>query len=106
MGKPIAIVIVATTLLTVLPRISFAVLRCTDSRPCKVCSYSITNQFRDTFVVPKTWTKETCRAFGNAYGGLKWAVGCMKSNSIALGPEANTSGDDGDAVPPSPNCGW
>jgi hypothetical protein len=64
----------------------------------KLCSVFIPYQFRDSLIVPKTWSVETCRQFQSGAGATQLQVGCVFETTV-------TFGEFGGA-PPTVNCGW
>jgi hypothetical protein len=64
----------------------------------KVCSPVVGNQWRDTVIVPATWTKETCNNYRGQLGASAYNLACIFENSYSFG--------DNNGGIPSPNCGW
>lgn len=68
----------------------------------KACSVNVgPGTFRDTLLVPSSWTAATCGAYRDYVRGVapgQYVLGCVFLNSFAFGvPNGGL---------PSPNCGW
>lgn len=64
----------------------------------KICSVVDPGNFRDSFLVPRSWKKETCINYGKVVAAPNIQIGCVFSNSVELGQFG--------ATPPTKNCGW
>lgn len=64
----------------------------------KACSVFTDKQFRDTTIVPATWTKETCEKFRGAASATTYQLACIFQNDISFGAPGGGL--------PSQNCGW
>lgn len=64
----------------------------------KACSVSITADWRDTFLVPSSWTAAKCLEYRQSVGAYDWYLTCIFENGYSIGPQ--------NGGPPSPNCGW
>ena len=51
----------------------------------KVCSPVVGNQWRDTIIVPATWTKETCNNYRAKVGASAYNLACIFENSYSFG---------------------
>jgi hypothetical protein len=63
----------------------------------KVCSPWTGSNWRDTVIVPATWTKELCSKFAKWQTADNYSLGCITDVGFNFGDGVN---------PPSPNCGW
>jgi hypothetical protein len=50
----------------------------------KVCSPVVGNWFRDTIIVPATWTKETCQRYATKIGA-SYQLACIFENDFSWG---------------------
>jgi hypothetical protein len=64
----------------------------------KVCSVIMPANWRDTIIVPATWSKKECDKFRANTGASTYQLACIFENDISWGA-------GGEGVP-SRNCGW
>lgn len=64
----------------------------------KVCSAVHSPNWRDTIVVPDTWTRDTCYYWAMSINAREWQLGCFFFNWYSWGAPGGYE--------PSPNCGW
>jgi len=72
---------------------------------CKLCSGIVANNWRDSLVVPNTWTSAACLAYAKSVGATSWQLGCIGQNEIHWATQSQPISDTGPAIP-NPNCGW
>jgi hypothetical protein len=64
----------------------------------KACSAVTAGNWRDTFIVPASWTKDQCQSFSTWQGAPGYNLLCISENGYSAG---SLNGGI-----PSPNCGW
>jgi hypothetical protein len=70
----------------------------------KLCSVVAQNVWRDSFIVPRSWKKETCKAYQVAVAAWDIQLGCVFDDQDAGGAGV-ILGSIGGGIP-RPNCGW
>jgi hypothetical protein len=70
----------------------------------KACSAVISGNFRDTILVPSSWTEATCSAYAQAIGTTAYQLWCITENNFSFGTPGTPGTTNGGV--PSPNCGW
>lgn len=65
----------------------------------KLCSAVFPGNWRDTMVVPNSWSASTCARWASSQSATDWQLACSFTNNFSWG------GFNGTSVP-SPNCGW
>jgi hypothetical protein len=78
--------------------------RGTSERGQKICSCFVPGNWRDSMVVPESWTKDLCLKFGLKTGATSIQLGCVFSNDVEFGAETELR--TASAAPPARNCGW
>jgi len=63
----------------------------------KVCSVLVGNTWRDTLLVPSTWTAATCDRLRSTLGASAYQLACIFENDFSIG--------QGSGIP-ARNCGW
>jgi hypothetical protein len=69
----------------------------------KICSIFAPGIWRDSLIVPKSWTRDNCTALGLKMVALEYQVGCAFPNAVEFGSKDVLSGRASD---PPRNCGW
>lgn len=71
----------------------------------KVCSAIAANNWRDSIVVPNSWSVNLCRTWGSSIGATTYQVGCEFDGpaNFSWGPVASIGVIAG---APAANCGW
>jgi hypothetical protein len=64
----------------------------------KLCKVLGRKKWRDTVVVPQTWSVGLCADYMKKTGGTTYQLGCIFADRTTLGKEGGTH--------PEPNCGW
>ena len=64
----------------------------------KACSVVSPSHFRDTVLVPNSWSADDCDEFTQSGGETAYNLICIFETSFSIG--------DGNGGAPSPNCGW
>lgn len=64
----------------------------------QICSV-IGSGWRDTMVVPNSWTSSDCNSFRSATGATTFQLGCLTNSSYSFGAA-------GGWLPPGNVCGW
>jgi hypothetical protein len=74
-------------------------LRSQVQAPQKVCSAYTPEHWRDSILVPASWSFEQCRAFQMAVGATVLQLGCISGAKVSLGR-------DGGGIPEDNSCKW
>jgi hypothetical protein len=61
--------------------------------------------FRDSVIVPKSWTTDMCFLYMEKMGANNFRLGCVFAAQISLSSSKPTSAPDS-ADKPNPDCGW
>jgi hypothetical protein len=79
----------------------------------KICSPFNAGQWRDSIVVPATWSSTDCASYARTLGAVTAQLGCMHARAqsgmqypFVLGTPFPTNGQITNQHIPSPNCGW
>ena len=80
-------------------------LMCSNESGCKACSGVNPGAFRDTTIVPQTWSPATCQAFAQQIGTNSWQLGCFNQDSFVFGAPQSTAVSTPN-LPPDDTCGW
>jgi len=67
--------------------------------PQKLCSAYTPDHWRDSIIVPASWTPDQCRAFQKAVDASIWQIGCVSGTHVSFGP-------DNGGMPDNNNCKW
>ncbi|MFN3693171.1 MAG: hypothetical protein ACK4SL_03710 [Candidatus Paceibacteria bacterium] len=66
----------------------------------KICSVLVSGNWRDTIVVPGSWTSTTCQSFMTAVGATSYAFGCIAGDKFY---ENDDTACDGAVAEPMPS---
>ena len=74
-------------------------------RSQKLCSVYVDGGWRDSFIVPATWSPAQCSNFRDAVGTPPfWQLGCVSADHVNWGKPADANGQA--SFPAGNECGW
>ncbi|MEM6986700.1 MAG: hypothetical protein AAF499_09195 [Pseudomonadota bacterium] len=63
----------------------------------KMCSVVVTNNWRDSFIVPRSWTAQLCEDYKDRVKAVIFQLGCVFPDQVVLSEQGEI---------PRRNCGW
>jgi hypothetical protein len=70
----------------------------------KVCSVVDPNNWRDSMIVPKSWTAKQCQNYQEETRAVNHQLGCAFRDELVLGEQVGNLAQL--AMPPARDCGW